>query len=352
MRFLKLLFAVLAFFTLVAVCAEEKGQDMVVARVNGRLITHRDVEKLLAVSGDMEQLKRRFHGPAFEERKKELFQQALGALILDAVIGVNAQWDEVKLDDADRKRVKEQVRRFTQQYGSEANCELVLSRRGCSIKDARERIAKSMLAEKYIKSKLQVGEFVAPRKVRECFRANTEQLKQITEKQMVIIRQIIVKFGKGRRAKSKASELIEQIKEAACSEEDFGTLARKYSEGPKRDEGGLWEPVSLSDFRENVGQVIAKLDIGEISEPVQRRDDFVLVKLEARADPFEISLRSIIHSVVTERKQEKLQDIMHEIYSNVEVELLLEGVKLDDICPGYSAEQSKNTQEKVEEVSE
>jgi hypothetical protein len=350
-RFLAFIFMLICFLTLISAFAQEDSEDMVLARVNNRLVSRRDVEKLLGISGDIEQLERHFHGPALEEKKKILFEQALGALILDAVIGVNAEWDDIELDETDTKRVEEQVRRFAGQYGSEANCELALNRRGCSLKDAKERIAKSLLAEKYVKAKLEVADFIAPSKVREYFLADTELREKCTEKRMIVIRQIVIKYGTRMRSKSEARKLVDQIKESARSGEDFGSLARRYSEGPKREEGGLWEPIALSDFRENIAVAIEGLEAGEVSEPVDRQNDFTLVKVEAEADPFETALKAVTQSLVNARKQEKLEKVMSEMYSRAEVELLLDGVKLNDICPGYCAEEPKGDKDEVEETS-
>lgn len=350
-RFLSIASASACFFALVAVCAQESEQDVVLARINSSVITRTDVDKLLAITGDLELLERRFHGPVLEEEKDKLFKQVLGGLIEEAVIRINADRDDVQLDDSDRKRAQEQIRRFAGQYGSEANCELVLNRRGCSLKDARERVAKSMLAEKYIKAKLKVTHFVAPKETRQFFVSNQKLLKEVVERQKVVIRQIVVKHGRGRRSKSEAAELVAQIKEAARDGEDFATLARKHSEGPRRDEDGLWEPVAISDFREKVAEEISRLAEGEVSEIIDRGDDFALVKVEKKDDPFESALNPITRALSAAREQKKLRELMCELYSCVEIELYIGGVKLADICPNYSVAQDKESREMLEEIS-
>ncbi len=350
-RFLSIASVYACFFALIAVCAQENEQDVVLARINGSVITRTDVEKLLAVTGDLELLERRFHGPVLEEEKDKLFKQVLGGLIEEAVIRLNANRDGVQLEEADRKRAQERIQRFAGQYGSEANCELVLNRRGCSLKDARERLAKSILAEKYVKTKLKITHFVAPKETRQFFVNNQKLLKEVVERQKVVIRQIVIKHGRGRRTKSEASELVLQIREAVQAGEDFATLARKYSEGPRRDEDGLWEPVAISDFREKVAEEISRLAEGEVSEVIDRGDDFALVKVEKKDDSFETALDPITRALSAAREQKKLRELMCELYSCVEIELYIDGVELADICPNYCVAQEKEPREMLEEIS-
>jgi peptidyl-prolyl cis-trans isomerase SurA len=351
-HFLLFMSVTVCFLAVTSAFAQESGQDMVLARVNSKLITRRDVEKLLAFSGHTEQIEKHFRGPLLEEKKAELLKYALGELVFDAVIAINAKCDGVELDQADAKKIEDRLRQYVEQYGSEANCELDLKRRGSSLKDARELMTKSVLAEKYITTKREIARYVSPKEAREYFEKNGELLRKITGKQTVVIRQIVVKYGRGLRTREKANEQMQQIKEAIRGGEDFGSLARKYSEGPRRDEGGMWEPVSVSDFREEVAAEIAKLDEGEVSEVIDRGDNFALVKVEKKEDPFEAALGAIIQALTGARQQERSRQVMCELYSGVEIELFLHGVSPSDICPGYSMqEEGEPETEAIEEAS-
>jgi peptidyl-prolyl cis-trans isomerase SurA len=348
-HFLTLVFAAACFLTLVGVYGQEDGKDMVLARVNSSIITRRDAEKFLAVTGDIKRAERNYYGAELEKQKAELLKGALGFMIKEAVVQINAEWEGIRLDENDRAKIEKRFQGYISQFGNEANCELVLKEHGATTKDVRDRLARGILEEKYVRKKVGAGELVTPREVREYYEVNKSAFgKTFT------IRQIVVKHGRGLRRREDAFKLIGQIRETVLSGEHFGSLARKYSEGPRREEGGLWEPVAISDFRENIARAIASLRQGEVSGIIEREGQFLLVKVETRSgpyEPFEEVLSGIKQEIGNVRRQRQLQKIARELYSSVEIELLLDGVKLADICPSYLQVEGEEVQETVEEIS-
>ena len=77
---------------------------------------------------------------------------------------------------------------------------------------------------------------------------------------------------------TKAEEVRARIKKG----EDFATMAREYSEDPSGKEGGDLGWFNPGELLDELEQVTAKLDVGEVSDPVRTRAGLHLLKVEAR----------------------------------------------------------------------
>lgn len=91
-----------------------------------------------------------------------------------------------------------------------------------------------------------------------------------------------VGFGETRKdvAIRKAGELIDRIEQG----EDFGDLAKLYSDGHRKEKGGLWTPVSEGSGLNPPYNVLVpeaeKMEVGEVSGPVESEGHVFIMKLE------------------------------------------------------------------------
>lgn len=328
---------------------KEKAREVVLARVNDEIITSYDVEIWLAMRGELNRLRQQYHGEFLLKQRNKVFNKALGALIHDAAIEANAKLERVVLNQGDRKEAKGHFKLALEKnikiYGNRANFERVLSFGGLTIADLKESILKEVLRSKYTKQKFSIDTFVAPREARSYYWKNKSEFKRpIT----VTFRQITVRFGKGGRKRDEAIARMAKIKVNLKGGIDFGALARQFSEDPFGKNGGLYDPCVESCLLQDARQAIAKLKQGDVSNVVERKDELILIKLEKRDDtpyePFEKALDKIIkrlHKLKFEREESRFNK---NLYSSVEVELFLEDVKLEDICPQCACARDENAQ--------
>jgi parvulin-like peptidyl-prolyl isomerase len=74
-----------------------------------------------------------------------------------------------------------------------------------------------------------------------------------------------------------AQELYFRLQE---NESSFGELARRYSQGPEAETGGLLGPVEMSTPHPQIGQVLASSQPGKILSPVRVGNWYVILRLE------------------------------------------------------------------------
>ncbi|MBN2590225.1 MAG: peptidylprolyl isomerase [Sedimentisphaerales bacterium] len=109
-----------------------------------------------------------------------------------------------------------------------------------------------------------------------------------------------------------AEDLANEIYSKLKSGEDFGELAKQYSQGHRKDFGGLWDPVnpeSLAEPFDVIADTAIKMNPGEISEPIKTDSYIFIIKLEKKKPagyiPFEQVQVDVRKAVIVERSQKK-----------------------------------------------
>ena len=265
---------------------------------------------------------------------EEAFKQGLRALVEENVLEINALFDKFELGEEDKKRAEALFEENMRRYGNLANYKHLLESYGLTVEYIKDMLSKSLLRQKYVESKLSLESFVSPEEARRYYDDNKSSFLR---KETVTLRQIAIKFGQGQRSRRQALALVNKIRADIENGEDFGALAKQFSEGPMREEGGLWEPVVPSELVDEIARAIEHLKEGEISETVEREGQFIIIKLEKRDsspyEPFASALNKIETEINNLRRQEKFPEFMKEMYSRVKIEILVEGIALSEICP-------------------
>ncbi len=91
-------------------------------------------------------------------------------------------------------------------------------------------------------------------------------------------------------ARTAARARIDQAAEAIRGGEDFAAVARRFSTGPKAEDGGLWPLMPAGSFRqEQVEQVAFSQGAGEVSDVLELEEGFCIVKTAAVQETSTIS---------------------------------------------------------------
>lgn len=129
----------------------------------------------------------------------------------------------------------------------------------------------------------------------------------------------------------KAKKRIEEILKMAQAGQDFGELAKKFSEGPSKDRGGL-----LGAFRREVmvkpfADKAFSTDAGEISEPVRTQFGWHIIKVEkvnpAKTKTLAEATEEIRKQLVDERAKYMAADEAEAVYESI-----FDGEQLDSVA--------------------
>lgn len=125
----------------------------------------------------------------------------------------------------------------------------------------------------------------------------------------------------GRALTRKAEDILARLKNG----EDFGSLAKKYSQGPGADDNGDLGFFKTSQLEANLRGILEDLSEGGIGDLIKRADGIQIIKLverqEASVKPFE-DVRDAIYSTLYGKEVDKrytswIQDLRKGSYTQI-----------------------------------
>jgi len=220
------------------------------------------------------------------------------------------------IDESLDKAAEKEIRKFVLGFeGDEAKADEALKQRGMDRKSFKERQKKLMLIQSYIGSKMPKYQPVTYREVVDCYDRMKD--KFFSKPAQIRFRLIDIEPAKlnitdpnldpREEARKLAGELVGRIKAG----EDFGTLAQKYSHGPMREFGGLWQPVqpgSLARPYDVLAAEAEKIEPGQIAGPIETAEHIFIMKLEEKQsagyEPFEEVQTQVENKIFSDRRNE------------------------------------------------
>lgn len=220
-------------------------QNEVVARVNEDTIT---TSELLA------------------ELRKRRGAPTLVTIIDEAIIhqaaeeaGISAGEDEMEL----------RWQRAIAEAGSETDMRAILKQRGMSDEEYRRRLHTDLLLDKLVRASMEIPE----QEVRDFYR---EHIDDYSRDERTRARMILLS------SETDAQHIREALDEEGA---DFAGLAEALSIEPgTADEGGDMGWFERDDYARAITDVAFEMEAGEISDPIEVPDGWVLLKVEARAE--------------------------------------------------------------------
>ncbi|NUM52690.1 MAG: peptidyl-prolyl cis-trans isomerase [Candidatus Hydrogenedentes bacterium] len=202
--------------------------------------------------------------------REVLYQEAVRRKLTVTDAELQALWAE-QLEDLKKRVTKEGDPPL-----SEAQ---ILEKAHTTREEALTELRQAMMVDKVRDAIIEEkGITVSDQEVTEWFEKN----KNLTRRpDMLRIQQIYFRPDTSRSdkqqsvAKQKATEAYNKIK----SGQSFEGVARQMSEGQYKDKGGEWPVLPADQFPPFVQAAVAKMKAGDISEPIESKDGWHILKL-------------------------------------------------------------------------
>ena len=129
--------------------------------------------------------------------------------------------------------------------------------------------------------------------------------------------------------KSRAQKKMESLRKRSLEGEDFGELARTYSDDPNSSlQGGLWGTFPKDQIPAFLNPYIQNLKLGQVSEPFFLQGDWFIFKLNDDQSTIEAIIREI-------RTEQAMNKMIREYREQIHIETRLENEFLRE--PNYDA---------------
>ena len=314
MKKLLLLLLIVKFFQ--PINAEAQIVNKVIAVINNEVITQQDVDRLLSVL--YAQYVHEYKGDELLEKMEEVRKDILKRMIEDKLILSRAKELDIKVAE---KEIKEKLELVKGGFARERDFLDTLDAQGVTLANLKDRYRDQILIKKIVDWEIKTRVTVLPSEITEYYEAHREQFKQ-GEKYRV--RHILVKADNTVAFVLSKIE-IRNVYNKLVKGKDFSELARKYSEGPNKDQGGDMGYIGPGEMLDELDTAIFKLKPGEYSDIIKTNIGYHIVKVEDIAHSGYLSLEQVqknIKAFIFQRKfQKKLTEWLAELSKNAYISL-------------------------------
>ena len=249
--------------------------DRVVASVDGEPITMREVKDFAVKQGQPIQT----DDFADSDTAKLAVKELIGEKLLEQEM---KKYDD-KVDEAQIDRFIQQLRQDKHMSDAEFRAQLQAS--GISYDQVRKRarleIEKAMMIDQEVRGKIDVSNA----DIKAYYDTHKEDFT-ITKERLKLAQILIAIPPKPTAAQVSAAEKkADMIRARAAKGDDFGDLARVYSDDVSKSNGGELGWFAPSDVMDQILAAVKPLKPGEISAPVRTSHGIHLVKLEEHEVP-------------------------------------------------------------------
>ena len=236
-------------------------------------------------------------------------REALEQFITDKLLEAEAREGGIIISDEDVSRYIEQVKKTNRL--SEDDLKTALSREGQTLASYRASVKTEMEKSEILDRQVRRKVNITDEDVERYYKLNQ---KNYRGEERARIRHILFSLAENapadrvQGATDKANELYRRI----AAGEDFAALAREYSEGAGRAEGGDIGWVKRGTLIPGLEEtVFVKLAVGQVSQPFRTSMGVHIVKLEARESGAALPLSTVAPRI----KEELLNKALEERFS-------------------------------------
>jgi peptidyl-prolyl cis-trans isomerase SurA len=238
---------------------------------------------------------------------------------------------EFKLEKEQKDKIEEAIKKMFEEYVeklkkdlkvlTKAEADSKLKESGTSLASLQVEFRYRLLADEYLRQKSKKPHVVGRQEILAYYEAH---LADYSNPERVHWQLLEINFAK-HGGQAKALAILEKVFDALRRGEDFGKVAKKYSDGARAEAGGQqsWtKPDSVADAK--TAAVLHTLAPGEVSGVIHSVDSYRLIRVNQRKSAGRSSLAEV-QDAIRQKIEEKLQkeairEVLTEVYSHAAIE--------------------------------
>ena len=313
------LLTVLALIMLVspAYAAESQSADKKVAVVNGTVIKQAELDS--EVNRYLARLQSQRRVPDDLELS-QVRKKALESLIAGELLYQESQKKGIKVDQME---VDAQLAALKGRFPTEAEFNNALSMANLTEADLTLKIERNLAISKLLDGQIGGKTTVSEEETRAYYDANLEYFKK---PEQVRASHILIKVDPGadEAKKAEARARIELIQAKLKKGEDFGALAKEYSEGPTGPKGGDLGFISRGDTVKPFEEAAFAMKPEQVSDMVETDFGYHLIMVTDRTPEGTLSYEEVKDNLQKYLKQQKIQTEIAEYVETLKAKAKIE----------------------------
>ena len=297
------LLIVLTLITLAspAYVGESQSAEQKVAVVNGTVINQAEFDS--EMNRVLERLQRTGRIPNDLERS-QIKKQVLENLIARELLYQESQKKGIKVD---QKEIEAQLTALKGRFPSEVEFKNALSTMNLTEADLRFQFERDVAIRKLLDDQIGGKSTVSEKESRAYYDSNLESFKK---PEQVRASHILIKVDPGadEAKKAEARTKIESLQAKLKNGEDFGALAKEYSEGPSGPKGGDLGFFGRGQMVKPFEETAFSMKPGQVSGMVETRFGYHLIMVTERTPESTLSYEEVKDRLEQYLKQQKVQE--------------------------------------------
>jgi parvulin-like peptidyl-prolyl isomerase len=284
---LKRLAAPLVVLLLAAPLAAQEVIEQVLVRINGDILTTSEFEQR-QVNALRSRPELANVNPASQELQRAI-AEITPQLVLDAVdellLVQRGRELGYVLGDTQFNQIVESIKK-EQNLTDEARFQEALKNEGMTMADLRRSLERQMLVSQVQQQEILQRISINDEEAREYYNAN---MGEFTTPAQITLREILIAVpvtDRGVNAAQDDEALAEarSVRNRLLGGEPFARLAAEVSDSGSKANGGLIGPISEEELAPTLQEMLAKMQVGDISEPLRTDRGYQILKLEDRVE--------------------------------------------------------------------
>jgi len=301
--------------------AERELLDQVIAVVNDEPITQSELDVLLRPY--YEQMRSELHGEELAMRLNEARQKLLNQLIEDRLVIQQAQKEGIQVDAVE---IDEDLDAFKKRFPNDLAMEDVLKEQGMTMGDVRKKLEKQSMMRELHGREIRAKIVVSPKEVEDFYSNNAAKFDR---EPRLKVRSITIKKSYEARDKGVADEeaktKISELSRRILAGEDFGALAKEYSEDVQAANNGISDWIPRGSMIPVIDDVIFSLRLGEISQVIETPMGYHLFRVEEKEPSLKRSFEDVRDEIFAElyrqKSEQRFHDWMQELKRNAYISI-------------------------------
>jgi len=291
---------VLALAALPAIADQEQVKEGKVATVNDVVITQAQFDM------EMGRVQERFRQSGRSPGQPELAQ--IRQAVLDNLVARELLYQESKKKGfkGNEEEVNGQLKALRARFPSEAEFQTALTKMNITEADLRSQIEQDIAIRQFISATLVDKITISEAEIKAYYDNNPQFF---TKPEQIRASHILIKVEPQADAmqKEKARKTLEVVQEKLQAGEDFGALAKEYSQGPSNSKGGDLGFFGRGQMVKPFEDKAFSMKTGEVSDIVETRFGYHLIKVTDKQTENKLAFAEVKEKLAQHLKQQKVQ---------------------------------------------